>query len=682
MLRFRVLLTLFFFVCLSLNNAKAEYEIVLRNDGSAVASMMLTHLSNQAESRFISRQGIGLSTTEFPAQSISMSGIFDGNLSTMQDVSSGLSFLMENVRPQAVSGFSNNVANISMQGGSISLKNGNSTLLSGALAGGNLLALTGSALQEAGANEPLYPINTQKFIYYVATFHVNSGTLSYPLCNSGSIIIRLVNPVSCTVVGKRCLLSSSGLLQFYSSALGEFTANVYDIHISKSDPTCGIPTATPTRTPSRTATRTRTPTATATRTNTPVPSLTPTRTATNTPFIPPTHTPTRTATRTATQTRTVAPSSTTTRTPTRTPTSTSTATPAVTVTPGISSEKPIYPEINCVMLNGDGTVSYYLGYNNLNASPVSIPAGSNTALAKNLFLIDNELSSQQISEFKAGKHKGVFSIQASEKSRLIWVVQYNGQNVEFVTSDSAVPECQPVFPIAECASLNGPNDYTASLGYENRNDFIIRIPIGSYNSISPVPANRGQPEIFQPGRFVNVLNAQFAGMLEWNLGSNKATATSDTPVCQPSLECVDKNIRQLQFETDVATFKLTKIINKLSRTLAKTGSNTARKDAAALRKEAQALHQQSWTAVWSLPEIITNCTNALLCAQVNNSETITGLKNNTNSLLKMVKRTVKSIRIHFGKRSKETKLLAQAKQINQENLELINSIPATATVCN
>lgn len=228
-------------------------------------------------------------------------------------------------------------------------------------------------------------------------------------------------------------------------------------------------------------------------------------------------------------------------------------------------------------------------------------------------------------------------------------------------------------PIAECVSFVTPTSKVASLGYENQNDFTLNIAVGPHNRFSPLPEDRGQ-QATTPGRFVNILTTNFNGTLDWFLGQSKATATDQTAICNPSNECVDTNIREKQFGIDVNTFDLFKIASKLSRTLSKVGTTASKKQAVAIKKQAKALYTESWSAVWSLPEVITSCTDAAACAKVDNSATINGLSTNSNTLLKLIQTTNKQIRTFVGKRPTETKLAARAKVINTDNQILINTI--------
>src|SRR5262249_20684817 len=75
----------------------------------------------------------------------------------------------------------------------------------------------------------------------------------------------------------------------------------------------------------------------------------------------------------------------------------------------------------------------------------------------------------------------------------------------------------------------------AFFGYENPAAATVSIPIGAENAISPDPANRGQPEQFDPGRHENAFVASFVGSVTWKLGSASATASDSSAHCEGSI---------------------------------------------------------------------------------------------------------------------------------------------------
>jgi hypothetical protein len=349
------------------NTASAQSEVILKSDGSTPSRMLLTYPSADPASRFVSRRYTGSVSDFFNAEQLSMSGQFDGNLQSMADIPSGLSFQFQNADPVS-STVNGGIASAVMSGGTFTLNNGGTVLINGTLLDPG--ELFGNPLHPPitpGTSEALLPYNTDKFIYYTSNFAFSGGILGSSLCSYGKIIIRMTNPSSCVVASKRCIMGSTGLFDIYgSNQFNAFMADIYDIQIERRDLICGqvVPTNTPTSTPTNTKTNTptntpvtptNTPTNTATntRTNTPTntpitPTNTPTNTRTNTPTNTPV-TPTNTPTATSTFTKTLS------ITPTSTPSATNTTTPTITLTSTVtptSTQTPI-TEIVCKTSSSD-----------------------------------------------------------------------------------------------------------------------------------------------------------------------------------------------------------------------------------------------------------------------------------------------------------------------------------------
>jgi len=90
----------------------------------------------------------------------------------------------------------------------------------------------------------------------------------------------------------------------------------------------------------------------------------------------------------------------------------------------------------------------------------------------------------------------------------------------------------PLQPKIECVRAEGDGTYTAVFGYLNVNEQPITVPIGAGNHFTPLPANRGQPTVFQHGRHHAVFSVNFDGSpLAWTLYGHTATASSDGDSC-------------------------------------------------------------------------------------------------------------------------------------------------------
>ena len=130
----------------------------------------------------------------------------------------------------------------------------------------------------------------------------------------------------------------------------------------------------------------------------------------------------------------------------------------------------------------------------------------------------------------------------------VWTIALAGLLL-FLPVTDALAAFQPVRPILECVTQEGPSQYTAVYGYKNENAFPLIIPIGSRNKFTPLPQDRGQPTVFWPGRTPpdrGVFQVPFdGGDLVWTLkgpdGSTRtATASSSSRRCPgPTLTGLD-----------------------------------------------------------------------------------------------------------------------------------------------
>ena len=89
-------------------------------------------------------------------------------------------------------------------------------------------------------------------------------------------------------------------------------------------------------------------------------------------------------------------------------------------------------------------------------------------------------------------------------------------------------------PILECVFKDtGTGKYNSLWGYDNSTGHDDPKPVGSLNSFSPSPANRGQPTLILQGTHHNafVVTWDGASSLTWNLDSRTATATKSSTAC-------------------------------------------------------------------------------------------------------------------------------------------------------
>jgi hypothetical protein len=91
----------------------------------------------------------------------------------------------------------------------------------------------------------------------------------------------------------------------------------------------------------------------------------------------------------------------------------------------------------------------------------------------------------------------------------------------------------PLRPVLECVVQNSPASYTAWFGYKNENLVPVYIPVGGKNKFTPVPQDRGQTTVFDPGRQVRMFSVPFDGAnLLWTLNGRTSTASKNSTRCR------------------------------------------------------------------------------------------------------------------------------------------------------
>ena len=92
--------------------------------------------------------------------------------------------------------------------------------------------------------------------------------------------------------------------------------------------------------------------------------------------------------------------------------------------------------------------------------------------------------------------------------------------------------CKQITPVAECVWDNKNGTSTALWGWDNPTTDTARIAIGNKNSMSPAPANQGQPTLFPPGRARNVFTTTYSGTsASWRLGNTTVQIDKNVPAC-------------------------------------------------------------------------------------------------------------------------------------------------------
>ena len=443
----------------------------------------------------------------------------------------------------------------------------------------------------------------------------------------------------------------------------------------------------------------------------------------------PTSTQTPTSTTTPAPTGTATPTSTATPTPTRTPTPTSTTTPIPPqcsdgldndsdgatdlVDPGCStpqdndeSNEPVKISLSteCVLDNFNGTKTAFFSYNNATAQTISIAVGNTSSPTTRNDVSPGGPNLAQPTSFTPGITKGAFSVALSGTS-VTWSIRPLGGAISTATASAASPACARVQPLAECQGFD--NGVLRVLGgYQNLNNFEVKIPIGGLNNFSPGNQNQGQPVKFLSGMNKGAFNINLTDtstVLMWTLNGLQAVASTALPIC--SGECVDTPVGSITEEIDqlaVQIADITKqaaaILSSAEATVAKTSKVSSQKrirtqariaasadrvDAERATAKANGYVTQSQELTIQIPDVIKNCPEApQFCQTVDNGPTIDALRNLFAQARNTAQRTI--ARAYFrntGATNRKDSLVAQAKSLESQGLAQLDQIPRTSTEC-
>jgi hypothetical protein len=101
------------------------------------------------------------------------------------------------------------------------------------------------------------------------------------------------------------------------------------------------------------------------------------------------------------------------------------------------------------------------------------------------------------------------------------------------------PGGRMLVPILECVAFSDIGPDVAVWGYRNTGSEPAVVAVGSANRFSPGSIDRGQPEVFEPGRLVGAFQTGFeAGStpLVWTLTGRTASASASSRSCNATVE--------------------------------------------------------------------------------------------------------------------------------------------------
>jgi hypothetical protein len=405
-----------------------------------------------------------------------------------------------------------------------------------------------------------------------------------------------------------------------------------------SGPSCdskSTPTPTPTSTVTSTPTSTNTPTKTATNTPTLTSTATQTHTATYTATYTPTYTPTNTLTATPTGTTTSTPTSTTTHTATSThtptntatftPTVTSTATSTPTETPNNESTPTVTPtqtpneDLKCSAGNGE----------------YSMPCNSGNA--------DNLVQLQLNGAGSSSSGKAVTYSWSSNCPK------------------SSLDDASLANPILTFSLVNNdgkPANCIAQL--------VVNGTQTNTSCFSPIIVNGCQYDCL--GKLNGKVQIDRCGVC----GGDGQSCLDCTKVDISKLQlALDGNARQ-QHQHNLGGLRL---LSRLSK------QTEDKKLVTALKINSQNLYNQSWTTTYSLPKIITSCTNTIFCASVSNINEIQTYENNAATLFSLSQSIVKRLKKLKVPRKTLLKFSRTAEGLLANSKQISSSVPLTSSKC-
>lgn len=136
------------------------------------------------------------------------------------------------------------------------------------------------------------------------------------------------------------------------------------------------------------------------------------------------------------------------------------------------SGRPVTPVVECVQKNGYGIYTALFGYNNPNASVMSLPVGPDNAFNR----YGEDLGQPGV--FEPGRQTAVFAV-VFDGNPLEWSLNGRSETVSRdypTTCSDAGITISRVRPMLDCVADNGDGSYTAYFGYQNDNPFSITIP--------------------------------------------------------------------------------------------------------------------------------------------------------------------------------------------------------------
>ena len=360
--------------------------------------------------------------------------------------------------------------------------------------------------------------------------------------------------------------------------------------------------------------------------------------------------------------------------------------------------------VECVLDNFNGTKTALFSYNNATTQTINIAVGSTTSPTTQNEFGPGNTNLDQPTSFTPGITKGAVAVPLAGAT-VTWSIRPQGGALSTATASAASPACALVQPLADCQGFD--NGVLRVLGgYQNLNNFEVKIPIGALNNFSPGNQNQGQPASFLAGLNKGAFNINLTDtstVLTWTLNGLQAVASTALPIC--SGECIDtpvgsiiEEINQLALQIANITKQAAAILSSAEATVAKTKQVSSKKktrtqvriaaradrvDAERANAKANGYVTQSQELTIQIPDVVKNCPEApQLCQTVDNGPTIDALRDLFAQARNTAQRTI--ARAYFrntGATNRKDSLVAQAKSLEKQGLAQLDQIPRTSTEC-
>lgn len=189
---------------------------------------------------------------------------------------------------------------------------------------------------------------------------------------------------------------------------------------------------------------------------------------------------------------------------------------------------PLSVKLEGIYDNFDGSYTAYLSYKNSSPSTIEIPIGDSGS-EKNILLPSQEGRGQPTS-FKKGSHTGAIRI-TFKGERVTWALKTRNDPAVQIQFSTQSPRLSPVLPVVDCITTSASGGVQAIMGYNNPNDFEIRIPVGTENAFAPGEPDRTQPDIFFYGLNRGAFSVNASPPVAWRLSGTTANISPSGPSC-------------------------------------------------------------------------------------------------------------------------------------------------------